>query len=134
MKHIEYYVADDGTRFDDEYACEVYEELKRMGVVDISKHLKIFDNDKTPIEVGAFNEEEWQNLCWYFIVYDDIGYEYMDKCEEWTGICLPRKPLDVEYPMVLEYSEWCADDTNCVDLKKKYEEAKEHYDLIAKYI
>lgn len=134
MKHIEYYVADDGTQFDDEYECKIYEELKQMGDIDISGHLKVFDSDKNPMKVGNFNEEEWQNLCWYFIVYDDIGYEYLDKCREWTGICFPRKPLDVEYPMVLEYGEWCADDTNCVDLKKKYEEAKEYYDSIAKYM
>lgn len=57
----------------------------------------------------------------------------MDKCMEWTGIGLPRKPLDVEYPMVLEYGEWCGG-MNFVDLKKKYEEAKEYYDSIAKYI
>lgn len=133
MKHIEYYVANDGTQFDDECACKIYEELKGMGDMDIGKHLKVFDSDKNPVKIGSFNEETWQNLCWYFIVYDDIGYEYMDKCRERTGIYFPRKPLDVEYPMVLEYDEWCGD-TNCVDLKKKHEEAKEHYDSIAKYI
>ena len=133
MKHIEYYIADDGTQFDDEYECKIYEELKGMGDIDINNHLKVFDDDKNPIKVGGFNEEEWQNLCQYFIVYDDIGYEYMDKCMEWTGIGLPRKPLDVEYPMVLEYGEWCGG-MNFVDLKKKYEEAKEYYDSIAKYI
>lgn len=134
MKHIEYYVANDGTKFDDECACKIYEELKELDDIDITNHLKVFDSDKNPIKIGSFNEETWQKLCWYFIVCDDIGYEYMDKCSEWTGIWLPRKPLDVEYPMVLEYGEWFTDDTNCIDLKKKYEEAKEYYDSIAKYI
>ena len=63
MKHIEYYIADDGTQFDDEYECKIYEELKGMGDIDINNHLKVFDDDKNPIKVGGFNEEEWQNLC-----------------------------------------------------------------------
>lgn len=65
MKHIEYYVADDGTRFDDEYECKIYEEVKQMGDIDTSKHLKVFDSDKNPIKIGSFNEEYYDSIAKY---------------------------------------------------------------------
>jgi hypothetical protein len=65
MKHIEYYVAEDGTRFDDEYECKIYEEVKQMGDIDTSKHLKVFDSDKNPIKIGNFNEEYYDSIAKY---------------------------------------------------------------------
>lgn len=65
MKHIEYYVADDGTQFDDEYECKIYEELKQMGDIDISNHLKVFDGDKNPMKIGNFNKEYYDSIAKY---------------------------------------------------------------------
>lgn len=126
MKHVEYYVAEDGTRFNDRLDCEAYEA--RQEFHDIEKHLRVFDSDMEPMDVGAIDDTKWQNDAWYYIIYDDIGYKYLDKCTEWTGIDHPSKPNGATeiYPLIFEYK----DCNEYIDIQAMYNKYKRKYDKL----
>lgn len=105
MKEVTVYYADDGTKFDTEDECYEYELAQEYLLDCPNDHLRVFDGDKNPVTVGSVVDETWQDEGWFFIIYDDIGLEYLKAAEKYTGVSLPTDIYDGDdFPLVYAFT------------------------------
>ena len=81
MKTIIYYLADDGTRFDDEYKCRDYERAEHLK--KYSDHFSFYDKNRKEIN---FNDEFDGEDVFYVKVNDAIGAEIVSDYWEEVGM------------------------------------------------
>ena len=107
MKHVEYWLADDGTRFEDEDECKSYEMMPPNDVVDGLKLL-----DRYLCEMTLKSDEFWGTFAdriMYVKISNQAALDWLKKLSEFTGVSLPGKIGTFFYDP--KYDRWiCTED------------------------
>ena len=94
MKHVEYWLAKDGTRFDDEQECEAYERMPSIDVVD---GLKLLDEDfcEMTLKKGDSNLQLALDTLAHRVMYakvsTQVALDWLEGLADYTGASLPKK-------------------------------------------
>ena len=84
MKEIRYWVAEDGTKFDDEYECETYE--KTQNLQGHKKEFVFLDDKKNPIKIDM--NTRVSNIE-YIIIKSDEGAKAVGEWLDYEGYLNP---------------------------------------------
>ena len=99
MKEVCYWVADDGTRFDDEYKCRDYELAEHLK--KHSDHFSFYDRNKKEIN---FNDEFDGEDIFYVKVNDAIGAEVVS--DYWEDIGMENPIVGMNYDDPCHLGVW----------------------------
>jgi len=105
MKHVEYWIADDGTQFDDEIDCKRYELKQRLSQTTLQ-----VINSETGIayEGQSIITQKTYNECEAVIVKDDKALSDMKAIQDFTGF----------YYEIDSIGKWRYDDDECKWIKE----------------
>jgi len=110
------YIAEDGTKFDDEDNCRFYELDKKMRPY-ITKNVKGYSMDGIEIPIGD-NYEDWYDECDYIVIYKDLTDEEKKFWRYECGIYLPE--LRGFYRYDKEEGDWISYSTDKEKFEKKW--------------
>lgn len=85
MKEVHYWIANDGTEFEDEQECYLHELADELFKVE--EHFCFYDKDKVPIAIDGLNPDD----VWYIKVDDEKAIEPIEDWFEAHGTSSPFK-------------------------------------------
>lgn len=107
MKHVEYWLADDGTRFEEAGICEVYERMQSKGLIE---GLKLLDENccEVTYKDGDYLDD-FAGKFKYIKVSNKAALDWLLWLAEFTGTPLPAKLGTFFWDA--EYGKWvCIED------------------------
>ena len=85
MREVHYWIANDGTEFEDEHECYLHELADELFKVE--EHFCFYDKDKVPIAVDGLNPDD----VWYIKVDDEKTIKPIEAWFEAHGTSSPFK-------------------------------------------
>lgn len=122
------FVAFDGTKFDDEEECIVYEAEKKLKPFTDTKQLQFFDEDKNPLSV---TDEYFNDKIVYLVA---TTYEAASMFEEVSNIIDLSTPFDRYGRYKISMGSWCYDNgwVSYEDMRKKFIDVWENIPIVSK--
>lgn len=107
MKHVEYWLADDGTRFEEAGKCEVYERMRSKGLIE---GLKLLDKDYYEVTYKYGDSlDTFADKIVYVKANNKDALDWLTWLADSTGVPLPAKIGTFFFDT--EYDEWiCIED------------------------